>query len=290
MQQSITCPKCGSPNALGQRFCWNCGTTLGTGCPNCGASLDPGARFCGNCGAQLPGMQQPAGWGQPPSPQQPPGWGQPPPPPPQQPGAWGPPPPQQPGGWGQPPPPPQQPGAWGQPPPPQQPGGWGSPPGGMPQAGAWGQPVQRRKSGAGGLIILLIVLLIGLGTLGYFAFFSPNPPWSKTPSGSTTGTTTSAITSGPFVFAVSTDNSTSTAKMEIKWETTDLYKGQVEYGTGTSYGSTSELESDLVKSHVASLTDLQMSTSYHYRIVLKNKDNIEWKSNDFTFATPKPPE
>jgi hypothetical protein len=272
MQQSIMCPKCGSPNALGQRFCWNCGTTLGTGCPNCGASLDPGARFCGNCGAQLPAMQQPGGWGQPPPPPQPGGWGQPPPP-------------QQPGGWGQPPPPPQ-PGGWG--PPPQQPGGWGQPPpGGMPQAGAWGQPVQRRKSGAGGLVILLIVLLIGLGTLGYFAFFSSNPPWAKSPSGSSSGTTiTSAITEGPFPFHISSDNTTSTAKMEVRWKTDVLYKGQVEYGTDTSYGSTSEFESDFVKDHVVPLSGLQAATSYNYRIILKNQSDQEWTSGNFTFKTP----
>ncbi len=285
MQQSIMCPKCGSPNALGQRFCWNCGTTLGAGCPNCGASLDPGAKFCGNCGAQMPPTQS-GGLGQPPPPQQPGGWG----PPPQQ-GVWGPPPQQQPGGWGQ-PPPQQPPGGWGQqppPPPPQQPGGWGPPPGGMPQAGAWGQPVQRRKSGAGGLVIVLILLLIFLGGFVYVAFFTDL--LGKAPSGSTPGTTvTSAITTGPFVFAVATDNSTSTAKMEIKWETTDLYKGQVEYGTATDYGTTTELESDFVKSHVASLPDLTMSTSYHYRIVMKNKDNKEWTSDDFSFKTPNPPE
>lgn len=284
MQQMITCPRCGQPNQMGQRYCWHCGNTLATGCPNCGAGLDPGSRFCGNCGAQLPPTQQQGGWGQPPPPpQQPGGWGQPPPP---QPGGWGqPPPPQQPGGWGQPPPP--QPGGWGQPPPPQQPGGWGPPPGGMPQPGAWGQPMPR-KSGAGGLVILLIVLLIGLGAFSYFAFFDPNPPWGKTPSTGTPGTTIAIpITEGPFVFQVSSDNSTKKIDMEIKWTTKDLYKGQLEYGEDTKYGKTTQLGSDFVTAHKASLPALSPDTSYNYRIILKSKDNKEWKSENSRFKTPK---
>lgn len=96
MQQTGRCPNCGSPTALGQRFCGGCGGQLSTGCAYCGAPFSPGARFCPNCGAPVSGgapPQQP-GWGAPPAggPQQP-GWGAP-----QQPG-WAP--PQQPG-WGQP--------------------------------------------------------------------------------------------------------------------------------------------------------------------------------------------
>lgn len=262
MQQMITCPRCGQPNQPGQRYCWHCGNTIATGCPNCGAGLDPGSRFCGNCGAQLPPTQQP------PPPQQP-GWGQQ--PPPQQPG-WGP------------PPPPQQPG-WGQPPP-QQPG-WGPPPGGMPPPGAWDQSMPR-KSGSGGLVVLLIVLLIGLGAFSYFAFFSDNPPWGKTtlPGG---GTNVIPITEGPFLFVKSTDNAASKATMEMKWKTADSYKGKVEYGETTTYGTTTTLESDFAKDHVAALPDLKMSTSYHYRITLIDKDNKEWKAEDSIFKTPAPP-
>ncbi len=271
MQQMVTCPRCGQPNQPGQRYCWHCGSPLAAGCPNCGASLDPGSRFCGNCGAQMPPpQQQQAGWGQPPPQQQQAGWGQPPPQ-------------QQQAGWGQPPPQQQQAG-WGQPPPQQ--ASW-SPPGGMPpSAGAWGQAMPR-KSGGGGLVLLLVVLLIALGAFSYFAFFSANPPWGKT---GTTGTTTSTIpiTTGPFVFVKSSDSAASKATMEIQWETTELYKGQLEYGADTNYGTKAQLESDFVKAHVVSLPNLNMSTSYHYRIVLKSKDDKEWKSEDYSFKTPAP--
>jgi hypothetical protein len=294
MQQALTCPKCGSPNALGQRFCWNCGTTLTSSCPNCSAPMDPGSRFCGNCGAQLP-PQQAGGWGQ--TPPQQSAWGQPPPPPPPQTGNWGQaypqqgtwgqqPPQQQQAqqpGWGQPPPfQQQQAGAWGQPPPQQQ-AGW-SPQGG-PQPGSWNQEMPRQK-GVGGLVLLLVVLLIFLGGFGYFAFVSKDKPWGSSSGG--TGTTTSAITTGPFVFVKNIDSAASKAAMEIQWETNDVYKAQVEYGIDTKYGSTTQLEADYVKSHTAPIADLKLSTSYHYRITLKNKTNVDWKSDDMTFKTPNP--
>lgn len=278
MQQMVTCPRCGQANQLGQRFCWHCGSTLGTGCPNCGAPLDPGSRFCGNCGAQMPPQspQQQGAWGQPPPPPQQQGaWGPPPPPPPQQPGGWGQPPPQQ-GAWGQPPPPQ---GGWGPPPPPQ--GAWG-PPGSMPQAGAWGQP----KKSAGGLWILLFVLLIGLGAFSYFAFVSENPPWGQTGGGSTASTI--PITTGPFVFVKSTDAAAGKATMEMKWETKAKYKGQVEYGADTSYGSKTPLGADFTTSHVVPLPDLKMSATYNYRVILKSEDGTEWKSENSRFNTPAP--
>ena len=257
MQQSIICPQCGSPNALGQRSCWNCGTLLQDGCPNCGAMMDPGSRFCGNCGAQLPAAPG-VGGGQP---QQPAGWGQQP----------------QQGGWqGQ----PQQPAGWDQQP---QQGGWQGQP--QQQAG-WGQPMPGQRSGGGAtnLVILLVVLLIGLGVFAYFAFISDNPPWSRIAG--TGGTTTNVITEGPLVFVKSIDDAGGKANMEITWTTAGSYRGQIEYGTSESYGSTTQLEASSTTSHVASLPNLNLSTSFNYRIVLKNADNEEWKSNNFTFKTP----
>jgi hypothetical protein len=152
-------------------------------------------------------------------------------------------------------------------------------------AGAWGQAMPRR-SGVSGLVILLVVLLFALGAFTYLAF-SDNPPWGKTTS---TGTTTSVIpiTVGPFFFTKSTDAATSKAVMEIQWETSAPYKGQVEYGRTDAYGSVTTLEPDLTKTHKASLPNLDMSATYHYRIVLKDKDNEVWKSDDSRFNTPAP--
>ncbi|MGI6209216.1 MAG: SPFH domain-containing protein [Anaerolineae bacterium] len=50
----VTCPKCGTVNPAGAKFCSNCGTALGTvQCPNCGTQNPASARFCSNCGQKL---------------------------------------------------------------------------------------------------------------------------------------------------------------------------------------------------------------------------------------------
>ena len=49
----ITCGACGTKNAEGQRFCGNCGASLGVTCPACGADNPAGFRFCGTCGTPL---------------------------------------------------------------------------------------------------------------------------------------------------------------------------------------------------------------------------------------------
>jgi hypothetical protein len=292
MQQMIRCPNCGSPNTPGQRFCGTCGANLPAGCPNCGAENEPDARFCGNCGAQLLGDYQQGDWGQQQDPMQQGGWGTPP-------GM------QQQGGWNQPPQPPspgmQQQAAWGQPPspglqqqawgqPPQQPGGqrqgnWGQP-AGMPRQNAWapGAPGAQRKAPSSQgtyLIILLVVLLIGLGGFGYWAFYG-SPPWQ----GSSSGSTSLSITGGPLFSPTSTEGS-DTVSMAVTWETSDLSIGNVEYGIDTSYGSVSNWESNYVKSHSIEITGLDKDTSYHCRIVSKDKKGNEVTSNDISFKTPQ---
>ncbi|MBM3119840.1 MAG: zinc ribbon domain-containing protein [Chloroflexi bacterium] len=66
MQQILICPRCGTQNASGQRFCVGCGTPLATFCPYCGASMPPASGFCTNCGARLSwDSRQPATAGKP---------------------------------------------------------------------------------------------------------------------------------------------------------------------------------------------------------------------------------
>jgi len=48
------CPKCGTPNAPGTKFCGNCGANLlGSPCPNCKATVPAGTKFCPNCGNKM---------------------------------------------------------------------------------------------------------------------------------------------------------------------------------------------------------------------------------------------
>lgn len=55
MVQTFPCPKCGSQNFIGQRFCGACGERFEYRCVCCGGSIDPGLRFCSNCGTAISG-------------------------------------------------------------------------------------------------------------------------------------------------------------------------------------------------------------------------------------------
>jgi class 3 adenylate cyclase/tetratricopeptide (TPR) repeat protein len=49
----VICTNCGAGNAVGQKFCGECGTPLAAVCSACGAANAPGQKFCGECGAAL---------------------------------------------------------------------------------------------------------------------------------------------------------------------------------------------------------------------------------------------
>lgn len=49
----MKCPNCGNSNAVGAKFCINCGTELNV-CPKCGSSNIPSdSKFCPDCGYQI---------------------------------------------------------------------------------------------------------------------------------------------------------------------------------------------------------------------------------------------
>jgi class 3 adenylate cyclase len=49
----MRCPKCGTDNSIGNKFCTECGAGLPPGCSQCGAVSAPAAKFCSECGAPL---------------------------------------------------------------------------------------------------------------------------------------------------------------------------------------------------------------------------------------------
>lgn len=56
-ETGLSCPKCGSANASGAKFCIDCGEKLGVAtqtvpCVKCSAPLQSGAKFCNECGAK----------------------------------------------------------------------------------------------------------------------------------------------------------------------------------------------------------------------------------------------
>ena len=49
----MSCPKCGSDNREGIKFCEECGAKLELECPACKSKIPPGKKFCGECGTRL---------------------------------------------------------------------------------------------------------------------------------------------------------------------------------------------------------------------------------------------
>ncbi len=91
-------------------------------------------------------------------------------------------------------------------------------------------------------------------------------------------------TTPPNISAVSAGSIT-TAGAVIGWTTNEGSDSQVEYGTTTSYGQSSPLNSSLTTNHSVTLSGLTASTLYHYRVKSKDAAGNLATSGDFTFMT-----
>jgi len=102
------------------------------------------------------------------------------------------------------------------------------------------------------------------------------------------GTTTSAdntftTTDAPIISSVTATSITQTGAT-ITWTTNVPANSQVEYGTTSSYGSTTTLDTNLVTSHSEAITGLSPNTTYHYA-VMSMAFNLQTTSSDYTFQT-----
>jgi len=98
-----------------------------------------------------------------------------------------------------------------------------------------------------------------------------------------------AITAGqdiiPPIISSVTSGSVTSSSGRITWTTNELSNSQVEYGTTTTYGTSSILDASLATSHTVDLTGLSPSTLYHYRVKSKDPSNNLAMSSDATFTT-----
>lgn len=99
-------------------------------------------------------------------------------------------------------------------------------------------------------------------------------------SGNSIFTTTAALSSSNVA-----SNSITTSSAIITWTTNRSSSSQVEYGTTTSYGSTTPLDSALVVNHSQPLTNLSAGTNYNYRIRSTDAGGASHVSGNFTFTT-----
>jgi parallel beta-helix repeat protein len=75
----------------------------------------------------------------------------------------------------------------------------------------------------------------------------------------------------------------------ISWNTDEAATSLVEYGLTPSYGSSTDLDTNLVTDHSQRLTKLHPHTLYHYRARSKDRAGNEAISQDYTFTTAKKP-
>jgi hypothetical protein len=87
-----------------------------------------------------------------------------------------------------------------------------------------------------------------------------------------------------WISAVSATPTTTTAT--ITWTTAVPASSQIAYGTTTSYGSSSALNSSLVTAHSAALTSLTAGSTYHYRVLSADSTGVLVTGLDNVFTTP----
>ena len=75
----------------------------------------------------------------------------------------------------------------------------------------------------------------------------------------------------------------------ISWFTNELADSQVEYGLSAAYGTLSALNSEMTKSHSLSLTGLEPSSLYYYRLISLDAFGNAARSESRTFSTTGAP-
>src|SRR3972149_2475976 len=96
-------------------------------------------------------------------------------------------------------------------------------------------------------------------------------------------------TTAPVLSNIMTGSITSTSAV-ITWTTDEQSTSQIEYGTTTSYGSSTTLNNTLVTSHTVTISGLSSWTTYHFRVKSKDSAGNLAVSSDFTFTTLAPPD
>jgi chitodextrinase len=100
-------------------------------------------------------------------------------------------------------------------------------------------------------------------------------------------TTTTPDTTAPLLTNITAVDVTS-AGARITWTTNESATSRVDYGTTSAYGSAASI-SGFRTAHSVALTDLQPSTTYHYRAVSADASGNQGGSADLTFTTQAPP-
>jgi hypothetical protein len=82
-----------------------------------------------------------------------------------------------------------------------------------------------------------------------------------------------------------TASTPTTSGFQVKWATNIAANSAVDYGTSTSYGTTTPVNTSMVTSHQESLAGLTKGTLYHFRVRSTDAKGANAASPDMTFAT-----
>ncbi|MES2986232.1 MAG: fibronectin type III domain-containing protein, partial [Patescibacteria group bacterium] len=131
--------------------------------------------------------------------------------------------------------------------------------------------------------------LVGLtsltpGTTYHFRVESLDDSGNIATSSDYTFTTDPADVTAPTISSVSVGTITPSSAV-ITWSTNEAGTSQVEYGTTTSYTSSTTLQSSYVTSHSATISGLLAGTLYHYRVKTLDSSGNVATSSDGTFTT-----
>jgi hypothetical protein len=146
------------------------------------------------------------------------------------------------------------------------------------------------------LVFLLILLIGGLGGFGYWAYsqgYLKSIPFLKMGSDNTTQKSGGAAYTTPPKISDVKVTATAIKSVGIQWNTDQPSSSQVEWGSSTSYGSKTDIADDPstgsvmgVVTHGVTVTGLSGNTTYHYRVISKNKNGLSSTSEDNTVTTP----
>src|SRR5574341_291157 len=126
-------------------------------------------------------------------------------------------------------------------------------------------------------------------TVYHFRVRSADAAGNLALSGDTTFTTLAAPDTTPPTISGVVASSTGATSTVITWSTNEPSTSVVDYGLGTSYGSTST-DATLVTSHSRTLIGLTASTTYHFRVRSADAAGHASSSTDFVFTTSALPD
>lgn len=143
-------------------------------------------------------------------------------------------------------------------------------------------------------IVAGVLALVVIAVAMFFFVVRPNIPQiaSTTPSSpipSPQPKPPVVETAPPTISNISVSEVTESSVV-ISWVTNEKATSQVDYGTTTAYGKTSEPGAEMVTEHRVPLNALSPSTAYHYKVRSSNASGKAVSSNDSTFITAAPPD